>query len=75
MDRAQQRVQWVDDIFARVEKLSHAPRSGRMVPEEMRDELREIIWKKYRIIYRLEDGQINIVTIVHSRQNFDPDGI
>jgi len=46
-----------------------------MVPEEMRDELREVIWKKYRIIYRLEDGQINIVTVVHSRQNFDPDDI
>jgi plasmid stabilization system protein ParE len=68
-------VQWVDDIFARVEKLSHSPRSGRMVPEEMRDELREVIWKKYRIIYRLEDGKINIVTVVHSRQNFDPDDL
>jgi len=43
--------------------------------EEMRDELREIIWKKYRIVYRLEDGQINIVTVVHSRQNFDPNDI
>ena len=41
-------VQWIDDIFAHVEKLSHSPRSGRMVPEEMRDELRGVIWRSTR---------------------------
>ena len=65
--------QWIDDLFERVEVLSHLPRSGRLVPEANREDLREIIWKNYRIIYRLQAGTIEVLTLFHSRQEVDGD--
>ncbi len=54
---------WIHELFERVDLLSGSPRSGRIVPEEQREDLREVIWKKYRIVYRLKDGKIEILTV------------
>ena len=62
---------WIHELFERVDLLSGSPRSGRIVPEEQREDLREVIWKKYRIVYRLKDGKIEILTVFHSKQSVD----
>jgi plasmid stabilization system protein ParE len=41
------------------------PRSGRVVPEFGRPEIREKIVGNYRIIYRLHRDAVEIVTIIH----------
>jgi toxin ParE1/3/4 len=56
---------FVQSIVAHVEKLSEFPRSGRVVPEYGREELREFIFENYRIVYRVRGELIEIATVVH----------
>lgn len=44
---------------------------GRVVPKITQNEIREIIKGNYRIIYRLKDNTIEILTIHHSAKLFD----
>lgn len=44
-----------------------------MVPEYKRDDIREVIERPYRIIYRIKDEQIDVVAVVHSAQQLPPE--
>ena len=59
---------WVESTFKVVERLEKFPKSGRIVPEIMQDDFREIIHGNYRIIYRLQIEIVSILTIRHGRQ-------
>jgi toxin ParE1/3/4 len=59
---------WVKTLFAKVEQLSASPEIGRKVPEINDDRFRELIYGNYRIIYRIDDKQISILTVRHGRQ-------
>jgi addiction module RelE/StbE family toxin len=60
--------QWIDNIFENVLILQTNPKMGRKVPEINRNEIREIIFGNYRIIYRIETFNISILTIRHTKQ-------
>lgn len=65
--------QWVLSLFRVVERLESFPESGRSVPEiPDRRNLREVIHGEHRIIYRVEPGQISILTVRHARRLLDP---
>ncbi len=59
---------WVDSIFQIVERLEQFPESGRIVPEISQDDFREIIHGNYRIVYRLQNELISILTVRHGKQ-------
>ncbi len=59
---------WVHKIFTLVEKLPDFPERGRMVPEINHKMIREVISGNYRIIYKLEDREISILTVRHVKQ-------
>ena len=44
---------FVEKIFAAVEKLERFPGIGRPVPEADDENIRELIYRDYRIMYRL----------------------
>ncbi|MBI5184289.1 MAG: type II toxin-antitoxin system RelE/ParE family toxin [Nitrospinae bacterium] len=52
-------------LFASTKKLKEFPLLGRIVPEYSRQDLREIIFQNYRIIYRVKENFIEIVTVCH----------
>lgn len=56
------------DIFAAVERLENSPDSGRVVPEVKRPNIREIIFKNYRVVYRVERKRVSILTVRHGKQ-------
>lgn len=58
----------IRDIQERVGRLTRFPLSGREVPELTGSGLREVIAGNYRAIYRLVDGTVEILAIVHSRR-------
>ncbi len=58
----------VDRITKRSEQIASFPMSGRKVTEYEADDIREIIEKPYRIIYRIKPDQIDVLTIVHCSQ-------
>ncbi|MBU2618540.1 MAG: type II toxin-antitoxin system RelE/ParE family toxin [Proteobacteria bacterium] len=59
---------WIETIFKKIEQLKSSPLSGRVVPEVNNKEIRELIYGNYRIIYRVENKQISILTIRHGKQ-------
>lgn len=61
------------DVFDSVERLKEFPGSGRVVPEVDREYIREIILGNYRIIYRIADNAVDILTVYHSARLLDLD--
>lgn len=59
---------WIDTVFTKVETLSSTPEIGRVVPEIRNSQFRELIYGNYRIIYRIEENQISILTVRHGMQ-------
>jgi toxin ParE1/3/4 len=41
------------DLMSETDRLTEFPESGRVVPEYRNDDIREIIFRPYRIVYRL----------------------
>jgi plasmid stabilization system protein ParE len=58
----------VDKITRRSVQIGNHPFSGRRVPEYDNTDIREIIERPYRIIYRIKTDQIDILAIIHSVQ-------
>ncbi len=63
----------VDRLTRRSEQISRFPKSGRSVPEYRRDDIREVIERPYRIIYRIKEDQIDVLAVIHSPQQLPPD--
>jgi len=53
-----------------VSDLKTFPQKGRMVPEVGRTEIREVLYGQYRVIYRLEEKRLFILTVRHQRRQF-----
>lgn len=61
---------FTERIVASVEKLAEFPKIGRPVPEaEGRDDVRELIYQGYRIIYLTRPEQVFIATIIHGSRD------
>lgn len=52
-------------IFELAENLKIFPKMGRKVPELNEESMRELIIQNYRIIYRILEENIEIVSIIH----------
>jgi toxin ParE1/3/4 len=63
----------VEDLFAAVDRLSEFPESGRQVPEFDWPDLREVIYRQYRIVYRIAADHTAVLTVRHSLPLLDPD--
>lgn len=48
-----------------VEDIADQPRLGAEVPEYGREDVRERQYQNYRVIYRLRDENVEILTIIH----------
>jgi plasmid stabilization system protein ParE len=59
---------WVNTVFKKVEDLKEFPESGRIVPETDDTTIRELIYGNYRIIYRVEERRLSILTVRHGKQ-------
>lgn len=54
-----------DRIFETAEHLESFPEIGRQVPESDDFEVRELIYRGYRIIYQTKQDYLEIITIIH----------
>jgi toxin ParE1/3/4 len=62
--------QFVEKLIAAVGRLAQFPESGRHVPESEIEDVRELIFGNYRIIYRPEiPERVLIVAIVHGHRD------
>jgi toxin ParE1/3/4 len=60
------------DVLASVERLQTLPRLGRVVPELHSPDVREIILGNYRIVCRIREDVVEILTVWHGARLFDP---
>ncbi len=60
------------DVLTAVERLIPFPKLGRVVPEKNSPLIRELIMGIYRIVYRLRDNLVELLTIHHSSRLLDP---
>lgn len=56
---------FVNYLIEKGESITLNPHIGRIVPEISNPEIRELIVKKYRIVYRVQEKWIDILTIYH----------
>ena len=59
---------WAETLFDKVEILKSSPKSGRVVSESNRDDIREFIYGNYRIIYRVDKNILSVLTVRHGKQ-------
>ena len=65
----------IDRLTRRSEQISLFPLSGRVVPEFRREDIREVIERPYRIIYRIKEEHINILAVLHGAQRLPQESL
>jgi len=60
----------IQRLLVSVERLAEFPESGRVVPERNDRNLREVIVRPYRVVYRLRPGFIEIATVFRASRLF-----
>lgn len=67
---------FTDKIFEKVDLLINFPESGRMLPELERPDIRELIYKNYRIIYKIvSEEEIDILFVHNSYRPLNEDSL
>jgi plasmid stabilization system protein ParE len=63
---------FVDGAIEKTHQLEAFPRIGRIVPEIGDEDVREVIYRQYRIIYIVDadDERAEVLTIFHSAKQF-----
>ena len=62
-------VAFVNRLVEVTRELAQFPRMGRVVPEFKREQLREVVYRTYRIVYVVTDEEVVIIRIVHSARD------
>jgi addiction module RelE/StbE family toxin len=63
---------FIDRLIHATDRLVDNPHVGRKVPEcGYREDIRELILQRYRIIYLISDDTIQILTIIHGSRDFE----
>ena len=62
-DNPERAVQFINRLIDRAGKIKDYPYKGRVVPEFSLNEIREVFEKNYRIVYRISEKQIEILTV------------
>lgn len=70
-ERPQAAAAWLEELLARVATLDRFARRGRVVAEIGHEAYRELPHAPYRVIYRVDPTQVVILTLRHSRRDWD----
>ena len=60
----------VERLVTAAEALRSSPLIGRVVPEYRREDLRELIVGRYRLVYLVRADEIVVVRVVHGAREF-----
>ncbi len=62
----------MDRLTARSQQLAGFPLSGAVVPEYESPEVRELVERPYRIIYRVRTDRVDVLAVIHGAQLLPP---
>jgi toxin ParE1/3/4 len=60
---------FIGSLLIAVERLSTFPQMGRVVPEADNLDIRELIFRSYRVIYRTSGDTVQILAVVHGHRD------
>ena len=60
---------FIGSIITRAERLTTFPTMGRVVPEAQNENVREILYRSYRIIYRILGERVEVLAIIHGARD------
>lgn len=65
--------QFCERLVAGADKLAEHPRIGREVPEAegSPEEVRELLFRDYRILYLIEAGTVHVLAVIHGARDLD----
>lgn len=66
---------WVEKLRQRARHAAETPLAGRVVPEIGRDDIREVLLSAYRIVYRVRDDGIVVLTVFEGHRSFSARGL
>ena len=73
---ADQSLAYAESVYERIlerpSQLKVHPKSGSVVPEFGRDDIRELFIYSFRLIYRIADDEIRVLTVIHGSRNLVP---
>lgn len=61
---------WVAKLRQRARCAAETPLAGRVVPEIGRNDIREVLLGAYRIVYRLHDDAVVVLTVFEGHRSF-----
>jgi addiction module RelE/StbE family toxin len=63
---------WVARLIAKAEAAAQMPLAGRVVPERGRTDVREVFVRSYRVVYRVREAGILVLTVIEGHRMFPP---
>ena len=54
---------WIEQLRERARQAAEDPLMGRVVPELGRDDVREVFLRSYRIVYRVGEDAVDVLTV------------
>ena len=63
-------IEFVNKIIERAESIILHPQKGRIVPEIAVENIRELLYKNYRIVYQIKENSIVILTVFEGHKLF-----
>ncbi len=61
-------IDYVDRLISAAEKIIDYPEKGRMVPELSLENIRELLFENYRIVYLVKKNSVDILTVFEGHQ-------
>ena len=60
----------LESALDKAESLSQLSERGRIVPELLQPNIRELLVQKYRLIYEVFDAKVEILAFIHGARDF-----
>ena len=65
--------EWIAKLQWRARAAATAPLAGRVVPEADLPEVREVFVRTYRIVYRVRDDELQVLTVFEGHRQLQMD--
>ncbi len=63
---------WIGRLIAKAEAAARLPMAGRVVPEKGQHDIREVLLRTYRIVYRVRESSILVLTVFEGHRLVPP---
>ncbi len=74
-DNPQVARRWNERLRERARQAAENPLAGRVVPELGRDDVREVFLRSYRIVYRVGEDTVDVLTVFEGHRLLPKEGL